>query len=150
MGATKSNETTRIAARKCVNFQFRRIARSLSQLYDAALRPTGLRGTQFTMLVVIEATQPVLMSDLADHLVMDRSTLTRNFQRLDELRLVSSKVGKDRRSRLVRLTRQGESALTQALPYWWKAQRQVLDGIGGGALQAVVDAIHKLGLSDSR
>src|SRR5580704_3970137 len=145
MPTKQRNDATLMAARGCINFQFRKTARALNQFYDEALRPAGLRSTQFTMLVVIEASQPMSMSDLAIHLVMDRSTLTRNFDVLGKQGLVSTKVGADRRSRLVRLTRKGESALARALPYWHKAQQQVLDRIGGKELQALVDGIRSLG-----
>jgi DNA-binding MarR family transcriptional regulator len=114
MRAKKCDDATLTAAQGCINFQFRKTARSLSHFYDAALRPAGIRSTQFTMLVVIGAAQPVSMSDLANHLVMDRSTLTRNFGLLEQRGLVSTKVGKDRRSRLVTLTRKGRSALARS------------------------------------
>jgi DNA-binding MarR family transcriptional regulator len=90
------------------------------------------------------------MSDLANHLVMDRSTLTRNFDVLEQQGLVATKVGKDRRSRLARLTRKGGSALTRGLPYWQKAQQQVLERIGGKELQALVDGIDSLGRMNGR
>jgi DNA-binding MarR family transcriptional regulator len=144
MRAKKWNDATLRAAQGCINFRFRKTARLLSQFYDEALRPAGLRSTQFTMLVVIEAAQPLSMSDLAHHLVMDRSTLTRNFGVLEQQGLVSIKVGKDRRSRLVRLARKGRSALTRALPYWQKAQQQVLGRIARKELQALVNAIQSL------
>jgi DNA-binding MarR family transcriptional regulator len=60
------------------------------------------------MLVVIEASPPVTMSDLANLLVIDRSTLTRNVQLLAHQGLVSTRDGKDRRSRLVSLTSNGD------------------------------------------
>jgi DNA-binding MarR family transcriptional regulator len=145
MPTKQRNDATLMAARGCINFQFRKTARALSQFYDEGLRPTGLRSTQFTMLVVIETSQPVSMSELANLLMMDRSTLTRNFHLLEQQELVSTRVGTDRRSRLVRLTRKGGSALTRALPYWQKAQQQVLDRIGGKELQALVDGIRSLG-----
>lgn len=144
MTTKKSDVAALREAQSCVNFQFRKTARSLSQFYDDALRPSGLRNNQFTMLVVIEATQPVSMSDLANHLVMDRSTLTRNFDVLEQQGLVTTTVGKDRRSRLVRLTRKGSSTLMQAMPYWQKAQRYVLNQIGGDELQALLNAVSNL------
>lgn len=144
MPSSQSSDVLLTEAQGCINFKFRKTARSLSQFYDKALRPAGLRSNQFAMLVVIEACQPVSMSNLAGLLVMDRSTLTRNFDVLELQGLVWTKTGKDRRSRLVGLTRTGRSTLIRALPYWQKAQQEVVDRIGVGELQRLLDAVEHL------
>ncbi|MCZ6453652.1 MAG: MarR family winged helix-turn-helix transcriptional regulator, partial [Alphaproteobacteria bacterium] len=70
------------------------------------------------------------LSKLADFMVMDRTTLTRNLQPLLKRKLVATTPGEDRRVRNVRLTPQGKRLFNQALPLWREAQTQMVDGLG--------------------
>ena len=118
-------------ARSCVCFNLRKATRLVTQLYDAVLRASGLRVTQFTVLVAISlGGGRVPMSTLAEVLGMDRTTLTRNLKGLQERELVSSTAGDDRRSRLISLTEAGRSALDTTLPLWRDAQRQAVELLG--------------------
>lgn len=117
-------------ARSCVCFNLRKATRLVTQLYDAVLRPSGLRVTQFTVLVAIGLGGRVPMSMLAGVLGMDRTTLTRNLKGLQERQLVSSTAGDDRRSRVISLTEAGRSALDTTLPLWRDAQRQAVELLG--------------------
>jgi DNA-binding MarR family transcriptional regulator len=71
---------------KCTNcacFNPRKVARAVTQLYDDALRPAGLRVTQFSLLVVVRMAGPVSVTRLAELTVLDRTTLTRNLELLE-------------------------------------------------------------------
>ena len=61
----------------CTCMRLRKASRRMSQFYDAALAPAGLRSTQFSMLAEIErrAQKPPTIGELADVLVMDQSTI---------------------------------------------------------------------------
>ncbi|MDQ3959981.1 MAG: MarR family winged helix-turn-helix transcriptional regulator, partial [Pseudomonadota bacterium] len=62
----------------------RKVTRAVTQLYDEMLRPAGLRGTQFSLLVVVRMAGPVDVTHLAELTVMDRTTLTRNLELLQK------------------------------------------------------------------
>ncbi len=117
-------------ARNCICFNVRKTARAITQLYDDALRSSGLRATQFTLLVGIQVTGPVTVNRLAEALVTNRTTLTRNLKPLEKMGLVQIVLGKDRREREVTLTSAGESALGIALPLWKQVQQQVSQKMG--------------------
>ena len=70
------------------------------------------------------------MTDLAERLGMDRTTLTRNLKPLEKRELLEVEPGQDQRTRLVRLTDQGRGTLAEALPLWEKAQAQVVEALG--------------------
>src|SRR5438552_6327728 len=70
------------AARTCACFNFRKASRSVTQLFDQILAPTGLRSTQLVILVTGQLLGPSSIARLARELVMDRSTLTRNLKPL--------------------------------------------------------------------
>jgi DNA-binding MarR family transcriptional regulator len=100
----------------------------VTQLYDETLRPSGLRITQFTLLVAVAIREPVLITHLAATLALDRTTLARDLKPLTERGLVEITAGEDRRTRLVRLTREGREAIGRAYPLWQRAQAQIVEG----------------------
>ena len=120
-------ELAEVAA-NCACRNLRRSARAVTQLYDETLRPSGLRITQFTLLVAVAMREPVLITQLAATLVLDRTTLARDLKPLTERGLVEITAGEDRRTRLVRLTRQGREAIGRAYPLWQRAQAQIVEG----------------------
>ena len=114
----------------CACRRVRGAARALTRLYDEALRPTGLRVTQFTLLVAAELRGGALISEIADALALERTSLTRELKLLERRGLVSITPGEDRRARIVELTKDGQSALAAAYPRWREAQRRVLADTG--------------------
>jgi len=105
--------------------------RAVSQHYDKTMAPAGLRGTQFTILTVLSRSEDLSISDLAEYLVMDRTTLTRNLKPLEKEGYLKVLPGlQDRRSRRIELTRAGRKAQKVAMPYWQKAQDEMVDFMG--------------------
>lgn len=110
----------------CVCFLTRKAARAVTRLYDDALRSTGLRATQFTILVVIHAKAETTLTALADELVMERTTLARDIRPLEAAGWIHIATGEDRRTRVITLTPAGYEQIVQALPLWEQAQRQIM------------------------
>jgi DNA-binding MarR family transcriptional regulator len=117
-----------LQVRDCLCLHTRRTARLLTQFYDDALRPSGLRITQFQLLAAIHQAQPIAHQPLADILGMDRTTLTRNLSLLERDGLAVIAKGKDdKRESHIRLTSAGRRAVQRAMPHWQRAQQQLLD-----------------------
>ena len=114
----------------CACSNVRKAARAVTQLFDEVLQPTGLRSTQFTLLVAVALSGEAPVTQLSRALVMDRTTLARNLKPLESLELLTIEAGTDRRRHLVRLTEHGRQALVIALPYWEQAQHQVVTRLG--------------------
>ena len=118
-------------AQGCVCFNIRKSARAITQLYENALRPTGLRATQFTLLVATRVIGTATINGLAQGLVMDRTTLTRNLKPLEKQGFIRIMPGKeDRREREVTLTLAGQEILSEALPLWKTVQQSVIEALG--------------------
>jgi DNA-binding MarR family transcriptional regulator len=101
----------------------RKATRRVSQLYDSALEPCGLRTTQRAILSQIARTGPPPVGELADALVMDRGALTHNLKPLERDGLVEIRVDPDdRRNRLIALTKAGRAKLAESEPLWQRAQ----------------------------
>lgn len=103
----------------------RRAARRLSLMYDKVLAPAGLKLTQFGILSAVNAKGAALptVSELAEELVMDRSTVGQNLLPLERDQFVTLLTDpNDRRSRLIALTKQGVAKYNEARKYWEIAQ----------------------------
>jgi DNA-binding MarR family transcriptional regulator len=101
----------------------RKATRRVSQLYDAALEPCGLRNTQRAILSQIARTGTPPLGELADALVMDRGALTHNLKPLERDGLVKIEIDpQDRRNRLVALTASGRARLAESEALWQRAQ----------------------------
>jgi DNA-binding MarR family transcriptional regulator len=118
------------AVRDCTCFNLRKAARAVTQLYDEALRPTGLKCTQFSLLTVVLEMGTVPISRMAEEAVMDRTTLTRNLKLLEREGLVRIEGGADERVREVSLTAGGRAKLASAMPLWAEAQRHMTKTMG--------------------
>jgi len=136
---TKCSEVANV----CVASNLRRASRAVSQLYNEIMRPTGLRGTQFTLLVALCLTGSISISRLAQILIMDRTTLSRNLKPLDKQRLVKIFQGEDRRIRMVTLTDKGHVILSKALPLWEKAQTRIVNQLGRKKFETMLDNLKK-------
>ncbi|HER27319.1 MAG TPA: MarR family transcriptional regulator, partial [Rhodospirillales bacterium] len=97
----------RAEAARCIGFGLRKAVRAVSQVYDGKLEPVGLKGTQFSLLLATSITGQIAVGKLADIMVMDRTTLTRNLRPLKALGYLEMFAGPDKRVRIIQLTKTG-------------------------------------------
>lgn len=128
----------------CIGFNLRKSTRSVSQLYDEFLRPIGLRGTQFSLLVSLQMSGSITVTQLADNVVMDRTTLTRNLEVLEKQGLVNVNSGVDRRTRMVTITEEGRAILLKAYPLWEQAQSRIKETMGQEGSKALLESLAAL------
>src|SRR5437879_10775401 len=110
-------------ARACMCASFRRASRVLTQHYDTALRPLGLRATQFTLLQALSQAGEVSQRTLGEILTIDSTTLTRTLAIMGRRGWIVSRSGKDRRERRLSLSQAGRPKYKRALPHWDKVQQ---------------------------
>src|SRR2546429_1593690 len=114
----------------CASFNFRRTARAVTRLYDMALQESGIRSTQFAILVGVVKNQPVSIGALADVLVIDSSTLTRSLRLLEKEGLVAISNRAAMRQRFLTITAKGKRTLARSLPAWRAAHARFVATIG--------------------
>jgi DNA-binding MarR family transcriptional regulator len=114
----------------CMCASFRRTARALTQRYETALRPLGLRATQLTILQVLSLAAEVSQRQLGDMLAMDSTSLTRTLAIMVCEGWIAERRGKDRRERRLGLSTAGEAKLKRALPVWEKVQSRLRRQLG--------------------
>ncbi|MGV7034668.1 MarR family winged helix-turn-helix transcriptional regulator [Methylobacterium symbioticum] len=126
------------ADQPCTCIALRRAARSMTAIYDAALRPAALRITQFSILRILARLGPLPVTRLAEEAALDRSTMGRNLDPLERRGLVRLDPDPaDRRARIAALTEAGAAAIAAALPHWRAAQAEIDARLAPGALASL-------------
>jgi DNA-binding MarR family transcriptional regulator len=111
--------------RSCACYNLRRASRAVTQMYDSYLEEVGLKSTQLALLAVLAYREPEPVTTLAEALVLEQSSLSRNLAVLERMGYVKLTAGADRRERIVTLTREGRAALTRGYPIWKRAQTAI-------------------------
>ncbi len=111
-----------LPALPCLCGSIRRTSRALTQFYEDALRPYGLRATQLTILQALSRTGEVSQRELGKILAMDSTSLTRTLRIMRREGWIVERPGKDRRERLLRMSEGGDKELKRVLPVWEQVQ----------------------------
>ena len=102
----------------------RKASRRISQLYDAALAPSGIKATQRAILAEVGRSDAATVGELAGALIMDSGALAHTLKPLEREGLVDIAIDPaDRRSRLITLTRHGRAKLAETDALWENAQK---------------------------
>lgn len=138
--APVTREVRALVRAGCTCARVRRLARRVTQVYDRALAPTGLRVTQFSLLTMLRTRDAMPIGRLAAALDMDRTTLTRNLKPLLDAGFVTlDATDADARARVAVLTAAGRRQLASAGDAWLRAQREINAVFGSDQ----IDALHR-------
>lgn len=124
----------------CTNFKLRQLARIVTQDYDAELDGTGLKITQYSLLIHVLKLGPVRSVDLAKAMSMDSSTLSRNLKPLIAEGWLVIEAGADARSHFIEITDAGRGKRQEAQRHWRIAQECLNKKLGATR----VATLHKL------
>jgi DNA-binding MarR family transcriptional regulator len=108
----------------CLGYRTRKLARTVTRLYNDRLRPLGLNLTEMNLLAAIAAQGAVQPARLGRAMELEKSTLSRNTSRLVDRGWVVIRDHPEGRGVLLALTAQGNEMLLRAVPAWTKAQQQ--------------------------
>jgi DNA-binding MarR family transcriptional regulator len=131
-------------ARDCVAVRLRLLNRVITNVYDDALRPLGLKVSQMNILVVAARLGVAEPSQVCRMLQIDLSTLSRNLERLRARGWIESVPDRDARVHPFRVTRQGRELLEQAYPLWEKAQQRAIDLLGEDGVTLLAHVARRL------
>jgi DNA-binding MarR family transcriptional regulator len=138
---------TSTPALRCACTLLRKVSRAVARRYEAELGKAGVTATQMAILRALERQGPLILSRLAEELVLERTSLYRALRPLAERGLVVIEAS-DRRSKRVELTAAGRRRIAEALPHWRRAQKRFVEELGDAEwpelarrLDAVLDAL---------
>jgi DNA-binding MarR family transcriptional regulator len=132
-------------AQTCLLMRTRLISRVLTGIFDQELRPFGINSPQFVLLVVIATIGPASRAEIGRFNRQDRSTLTRNLQRMLAEGWIAEAEGKaGGRGRPIVLTQAGTDLLQHATPAWQAAQARAQAVLGGGGASVITGIANTL------
>ncbi len=139
------NITTETIARECIAARLRMINRAVSKLYDRALRPYGMRISQLNILVVVSQFGQAPQQDVCQALFMERSTVSRDVERMQANGWLEITVGEDARTSMLKVTPAGKKLLEKVIPAWNPVQQQATTLFGKeqvAGLDRIVSALR--------
>jgi DNA-binding MarR family transcriptional regulator len=133
-----------LIAQECVAVRLRLLTRAVSRLYNKALRPHGLTISQMNILVAVSYLGKSNHQQVCHALSLDKSTLSRDIERMLDKGWLASLGGDDGRTSLLRVTPAGQKLLARAAPAWGQAQQQAKSLLGEATLAGLGRAVTAL------
>ena len=109
-------------AGECLAARVRMLNRTITTIYDDALRPLGLTTGQLNILVVVTKRGPLSPGEAARGLNMEKSTVSRNVERMRANGWLTVSSSESGRKQQLTLTRQGKRLLEESFAAWGEAQ----------------------------
>lgn len=129
---------------ECLAMRARLLSRTVTSVYDEALRPLGITIGQLNILAVVAKRGPISPGEVARFLSMEKSTMSRNVKRMRQHGWLRGVPGGTGRRLLLEVSATGRRMLGRAAPRWSEAQAEVsalLGKRGAAALHGAADTI---------
>jgi len=140
----KMDNTPALELTQCNCLAIRQTARRVSQFYDAHLAPLGLKTSQYSILAKLTRLGPLSINEIAEAMVMDRTTTGRAVRPLERDGLVKIEAADDGRKRVIALTAAGRERAKAGLAAWKKAQKEFELAVGPPAAQKLRAALRNV------
>jgi DNA-binding MarR family transcriptional regulator len=136
-----ADSTANLIASECLAVRVRLLNRTITGIYDEALRPHGLTTGQLNLLVVVAKRGPISPGAVAQLLNMKKSTVSRNVELMRKKGWVNVTPVESGRALEIKLSRKGRTLLERSLPAWEEAQTRAMALLG----QSGAKSIHRVG-----
>jgi DNA-binding MarR family transcriptional regulator len=127
---------------QCMVSNSRMAARAITRRYDSYLRPYGVTATQLSLMGGIRQLPESTVSQLAEARGFERTTLTRNLDKLEQMDLVASAA--QGRGRVPALTEKGDALVEQLLPLWRQAQAELRAELSSKTFDDSINTLKRL------
>ena len=125
----------------CINL--RRITSNITNLYDKSLKSENITINQFSLIKSLSELKSSTITDLAEYMDLDRTTLTRSLKPLIENQLIVDR-SKDKRVKDLQLTQLGHEKLAKTLPIWNSLQKDMENLIGKDEIKLIINTLEKI------
>ena len=142
----KMEENRNVKKSICYCTNLRRSANTISIYYDHALKDTGLTAAQYHLLVNLMRLESANITNWAQYVGLERSTMVRNVKTLERQNLIELTKGS---GKTFTLSAYGGKVLEQAIPLWEKAQDEIEEILGKEDVEAILRISEKLGMSEN-
>jgi DNA-binding MarR family transcriptional regulator len=141
----KNPSVAELIAGQCLAGRVRLLSRTITGIFDEALRPLGLTAGQLNMLVMITLGGPLSPGELARGLNMEKSTMSRNIERMRKQGWIRVEAGESANQKELAVSTKGQKLLHKCLPPWQAAQNRTRELIGAQnmrSLQRTADVLR--------
>ncbi|MBZ0166417.1 MAG: MarR family transcriptional regulator [Candidatus Omnitrophica bacterium] len=128
----------------CICFNLRKAARAITQIYDQMFREIGLTASQISILTSLRMIGGMSVSQLAQAMATDRTTITRNLKPLQRRRLIEIQVGLDKRSRQIDLTPEGLAQTERSAEIFQQFHHKVCGAVGQERMEELCDQLGRI------
>jgi len=128
----------------CLVFNTRVAARAVTRRCDAMLRPYGVTSAQFSLMGGIRRGEGQTVTALAETNGLDRTSLTRNLDRLEAMGLLTSRPAEKGNGRVCDLTEEGEALVQRLVPVWVKAQTEMRELMSTNDFSTTLTVLKRL------
>jgi DNA-binding MarR family transcriptional regulator len=135
---------TKLVESECIANALHKLNRIITAIYDGVLVETGLKASQFTVLIAVANREKARPQELSRLLHLDQSTLSRNVERIRARGWLRFEADHDGRSHFIRVTDEGRALIGKCLPAWRRAQALVTRRLGAEHIAALRSAFRKL------
>ena len=150
MSAHTTNKPEDSIFKECLAGRLRLLNRVVTNMYDEALRPLGMKASQLNILVTVAKQGVARPAEISERLQLDASTLSRNVERMRAKGWVEVVGDEDGRAQPFRLTAKGYKLLERAKPGWDESQKKVKKLLGHETVRAIVDAAEEIHAANSK
>lgn len=121
----------------CINGKLRKLHRLINSAYMVQFKPFGLKGSMVSILFIIGKNKGINQKSIADFLILDQSTMSRDLKKLVNKGWVAIYKGEDPRQSKLELTKEGCLLLEEITPLWSKIHTKVEHILGSYNIQNI-------------
>lgn len=136
--------TVNTIASECLAVRMRLLNRMVTNIFDDALRPLGIKVSQLNILMVVAKRGPITASDVGRVLHLQNSTMSRNLERIRKREWIEVAKGATARKQVLQLTGKGKRLIEKSHPYWLAAQKTTQEALGKSGATAIKRAADRV------
>lgn len=137
MNEREASKLAKKIADYCLAYRVRLLNRVITNIYDRALRPLGVKVNQATILTMLSLTDRASSADIARALMMEKSTVSRTVERMRDNGWITITGHGNGPSQVISVTPKGRRLMAAAHAQWEKAQKQAAELLGEEGVAAV-------------
>ncbi len=149
MGEKETIEAAKAVSAECIAVRVRFVSRVITNLYDRALQKLDIKVNQASILVFLTVNSGSSPGDVGKGLRMEKSTVSRNVDRMRRKGWIEVTDRDDGHSQVIRVTEKGAKLLAAVHVEWEKAQkaaRELLGEDGVRSVQTLYDTLSQTAL----
>lgn len=129
---------------ECIANKVRLLNRAVTAIYDEALRPHRVKISQMSVLITVSKMGSASPGAVGRVLHMEKSTMSRNVERMRARGWLEVVPGSDGRSIELRATPAGDQLLHEVYPAWSSAQRRAAALLGDAGVRGIERTVSQL------